>query len=102
SWVKTHRPDRLPVRRGVVALAESHAIGFKALELSANAQMPDDEKEIGRGTWTGTVIFAVLFAVGFFFLLPAFLVKAFGHTSNGVTFGLVEKLARLSTFLGYR
>jgi len=43
----------------------------------------------------------VLFAVGLFFLLPAFLAKAFGHTDNGVAFVVVEKLIRISIFLGY-
>jgi uncharacterized protein YqhQ len=101
SVLKKHRLYRLPVVRGVVALVESLGIGFKALGISANAQMPEEEAEIGKGTWTGTVAFAVLFAVGLFFLLPAFLVKAFGHTDNGVTFVVVEKLVRIAIFLGY-
>src|SRR3954449_8486361 len=101
SWVKKHRVYRLPVIRGVVALGESLSIGFKALGISANAQMPEEEQEIGKGTWAGTVVFAVAFAVGLFFLLPAFLVKAFGHTHNGVTFVVVEKLVRISIFLLY-
>src|SRR5437667_12783096 len=75
SWVRRHRALRLPIVRGVVALAESLKIGFKALGISANAQVPPDDdggqKEIGGGTWAGTVVFAVLFAVGLFFLVPA-------------------------------
>jgi uncharacterized protein YqhQ len=101
SVIKKHRLLRLPIVRGIVALGESLAIGFKALGISANAQMPEGEEEIGKGTWTGTVVFAVLFAVGLFFLLPAFLVKAFGHTHNGVAFVVIEKLIRISIFLGY-
>src|SRR3954452_10022296 len=101
SVIKKHKLLRLPIVRGVVALGESLSIGFKALGISANAQMAEDEAEIGKGTWTGTVIFAVVFAVGLFFLLPAFLVKAFGHTHNGFTFVVVEKLVRISIFLGY-
>jgi uncharacterized protein YqhQ len=101
SWVKKHRLYRLPVVRGVVALAESLTIGFHALGISANAQMPEGEEEIGKGTWTGTVVFAILFAVGLFFLLPALVTKAIGHTHNGFTFVLVEKLIRISIFLGY-
>jgi|SRR4051812_649779 len=102
SWVKKHRAYRLPVVRGVVALAESLSIGFRALGISANAQMPEEEEEIGKGTWTGTVVFAVLFAVGLFFLLPGFLVKIVGggHES-GVTFVVIEKLVRIGIFLGY-
>jgi uncharacterized protein YqhQ len=101
SWVKKHRLYRLPVIRGVVALAESLTIGFRALEISANAQMAEDEQEIGRGTWTGTVIFAVLFAIGIFFLLPGFLVKAIGGHQSGLAFVVIEKLVRISIFIGY-
>jgi uncharacterized protein YqhQ len=101
SWIKKHRLYRLPIVRGIVALAESLTIGFRALGISANAQMPEEEEEIGKGTWTGTVIFAVLFAVGLFFLLPAFITKAFGHTDNGVAFVVIEKVIRISVFLIY-
>ncbi|MGH2823595.1 MAG: hypothetical protein ACRDLY_11345, partial [Thermoleophilaceae bacterium] len=58
SWTKRHRLLRLPVVRGVVALAESLKIGFRALGISANAQMPSGEdgekQEIGGGAWVGT------------------------------------------------
>jgi uncharacterized protein YqhQ len=101
SWVKKHRLYRLPVIRGVVALAESLAIGFRALGISANAQMPGEDQEIGKGTWTGTVIFAVLFAVGLFFLLPGFLAKIVGGTHNGLVFVVIEKAIRISIFIGY-
>src|SRR5918998_1606075 len=74
SWTKRHRLLRLPIVRGVVALGESLKIGFKALGISANAQLPPDDegqqKEIGGGAWDGTIAFALLFAVGLFFLLP--------------------------------
>ena len=57
SWTKRHRLLRLPVVRGVVALAESLKIGFRALGISANAQMPADEEgeqqDIGGGAWVG-------------------------------------------------
>ena len=39
SWTKRHRALRLPLVRGVVALAESLKIGFGALGISANAQL---------------------------------------------------------------
>jgi uncharacterized protein YqhQ len=81
SWTKRHRVYRLPIVRGVVALAESLNIGFKALGISANAQVPPGEdgeqKDIGGGTWAGTIAFALIFAVGLFFLLPAGLTNLF-------------------------
>src|SRR6059058_2000418 len=43
SIVKRHRLLRLPLVRGVAALGESLGIGFKALGISANAQMDEDE-----------------------------------------------------------
>jgi uncharacterized protein YqhQ len=108
SWTKRHRALRLPLVRGVVALAESLKIGFNALGISANAQMPpgdeDDGKsnEIGGGAWFGTVAFALLFAVGLFFLLPAGLTNLFrDDIPNGFVFVLIEKLIRISIFLTY-
>jgi uncharacterized protein YqhQ len=106
SWTKRHRVLRLPGIRGVVALAESLKIGFKALGISANAQVPPDEsgekQELGGGVWAGTVAFALLFAVGLFFLLPAGLTNLFSDDiPNGVVFVLIEKLVRISIFLAY-
>jgi uncharacterized protein YqhQ len=106
SWTKRHRLLRLPLVRGVVALAESLRIGFKALGISANAQLPPgdegERKEIGGGAWAGTIVFALLFAVGLFFLLPAGLTNIFRDSiPNSIVFVLIEKLVRISIFLGY-
>src|SRR5579862_296650 len=70
SWAKRRRAYRLPVIRGVVALVESLAIGMRALGLSANAQLPEEEQEISSGAWIGTVAVASLFAIGLFFVVP--------------------------------
>jgi len=102
SVLRTHRWMRLPVIRGVVALVESLGIGFKALGLSANAQMDEDEEEIGKGTWAGTVAVALLFAIGLFFVVPVgltSLIKDSLHSS--VLFWLIEGIVRTAIFLGY-
>jgi uncharacterized protein YqhQ len=106
SWTKRHRLLRLPIVRGVVALAESLKIGFRALGISANAQVPPDDageqKQIGGGTWMTTVVFALLFAIGIFFLLPAGLTNLFrDEIPNSIVFVVIEKLIRISIFLGY-
>jgi uncharacterized protein YqhQ len=106
SWTKRHKALRLPFVRGVVALAESLKIGFRALGISANAQMPadegGDEKEIGGGAWVGTIVFSLVFAVGLFFLLPAGLTNLFKDSiPNGITFVVIEKLVRITIFLAY-
>ena len=63
-WAQRHRLWRLPVIRGVVALGESMKIGFKALAISANAQMEEDEEgekeEIGGWVWGLTIAFSLL------------------------------------------
>ena len=57
AWSQRSKLLRLPVVRGVVALGESLKIGFRALGISANAQVPPDDEgekqEIGGGTWVG-------------------------------------------------
>ena len=72
SWAKRSRILRLPVIRGIVALGESLKIGFKALAISANAQLADgeEEEEIGGFTWGVTIFFSLLLAVGLFFVIP--------------------------------
>ena len=104
SFTKRHRLARLPIVRGVVALVESMRIGFKALGISANAQVaPSEEDEaLGRGAWIGTVVLALVLAVGLFFLLPAGLTNLFrDEIPNSVVFVVIEKLVRITIFLGY-
>src|SRR3954463_15770067 len=105
SIVKRHRLLRLPLIRGVAALGESLTFGFKALGISANAQIEAEDGEegkIGGGTWAGTVIFSVALAIGLFFLLPAGLTSLMRDAlPNGIAFVVVEKIIRISIFLGY-
>jgi uncharacterized protein YqhQ len=102
SALKRHRWLRLPVIRGVVALVESLKIGFDALNISANAQLPEDEEPISGGTWTGTVVLALALGVGLFFLLPVGLTSLLRDSlPNAFVFVIVEKLIRVTIFLGY-
>jgi uncharacterized protein YqhQ len=106
SAMRRHRVLRLPIIRGVVALGGSMAIGFKALEVSANAQMPveeDEEKqEISKGMWAGTVVIALALAIVLFFLVPVGLTSLIkGQLGSSVLFWVVEGLLRTSIFLGY-
>ena len=103
SVLKRHSWLRWPIIRGVVALAESLKIGFAALNISANAQLPEGEEPISRQTWAGTVVLALALAVGLFFLLPVGLTSLFFKDSlpNSVVFVVVEKLIRIAIFLLY-
>jgi uncharacterized protein YqhQ len=102
SWNRRHRVLRWPVIRGVVALAESMAIGFRALGLAANAQLGEDEEPISSGVWAGTVVVALVFAVGLFFVVPVGLTSLIkGQLGSAVLFWIVEGVVRTSIFLGY-
>jgi uncharacterized protein YqhQ len=102
SVLKKHKVLRWPIIRGVVALYESLAIGFKALGISANAQLPEGEEEISGKAWGGTIAFALLLSIGLFFILPAALTNISGAgESNGVVFVVIEKVIRIGIFLGY-
>src|SRR5689334_16790794 len=102
SWARRRRVYRLPVIRGVVALVESLAIGMRALGLSANAQLPEEDQEISSGAWIGTVAVASLFAVGLFFVVPVGLTSLIKHQlGSSVLFWAVEGVLRTAIFLGY-
>jgi uncharacterized protein YqhQ len=102
SWTKRHRAFRLPIVRGVVALVESLNIGFKALGMSANAQLEEDEEPISGAMWFGTVLVALVFAVGLFFVVPVGLTSLFkDQLGSAFLFWLVEGVVRTAIFLGY-
>ncbi|HEY2768679.1 MAG TPA: DUF1385 domain-containing protein [Solirubrobacteraceae bacterium] len=107
SPMRRHRLLRMPIVRGVVALGESLAIGFRALGISANAQLPPGEgeeepQEISGGVWFGTVLVALVFAIGLFFLIPVGLTSLIkGQLHSSVLFWIVEGLVRTAIFLGY-
>src|SRR5207249_769176 len=73
SAMARHRVLRLPVIRGVVALGESLAIGFRALAISANyaAQDADAEtdEEVSHELSRGALAFAFFVAIGFAVML---------------------------------
>jgi uncharacterized protein YqhQ len=102
SWAKRHRLLRLPVIRGVVALAESLKIGFRALAVSANAQLEEDEEEIGGFMWGLTIAFSLLLAVGLFFALPVGVTSLFKDAlGSAFLFWLVEGILRTAIFIAY-
>ena len=101
-WIRKRRAFRLPVVRGVVALVESLKIGFRALGISANAQLGPGEEELSSRAWGFTVAISLLFAVGLFFVLPVTIANFWKDSlGNSVLFVVVEKLIRISIFLGY-
>jgi uncharacterized protein YqhQ len=95
---------RLPVIRGVIALGESLAIGFRALAISANyAAQEEGDEEVAAELTRGQLIFAFAIAIGFAVLLfkvgPALLTDWIGI--DATWFVIVEGLIRVTVFILY-
>ena len=131
SALRRHRILRLPLLRGVVALGGSMVIGFRALEISANAQLPpapeasadgaerallegqnpaedadqtpeQQESEISGGVWVAMVVLSLALAIVLFFLIPVGVTSLIkSQLHSSVLFWVVEGLLRTGIFLGY-
>lgn len=92
-----------PLIRGSVALVESLVFGIKCLTFSANAYA---EEEAGEELTVKELIFtfglAFLLTVGFFIMLPAFIVRLVESAiSNNILLNAVEGLIKITLFVGY-
>jgi uncharacterized protein YqhQ len=109
SPMARHRLLRLPIVRGVVALGESLAIGFRALAISANYAAKQEQadgtsgEEVSTELTRGQLIFAFAIAIGFAVMLfkvtPALITDWIGITARW--FVIVEGLIRVSIFILY-
>jgi len=97
---------RLPIVRGVIALGESLAIGFRALAISAQyaSQEEGDDGEVKTELSRGQLIFAFAISIGFAVMLfkvgPALITSRIGLKSTGA-FVLVEGMIRVTIFILY-
>lgn len=106
SMAERHAWLKWPLLRGVVVLGESLAIGVKALMISANQALDDEEqltsKQLG---WSLTVAMVMFSAV--FIALPVLgtrlLENYIGNLSDDrpLLFNLIEVGIRLTMFVGY-
>jgi uncharacterized protein YqhQ len=88
--------------RGVVALGESLVIGMRALNISASAQLPEEDQQMSKGAWAVTAVVALCFAVGLFFVVPVGLTSLIKHQlGSSVAFWAVEGVVRTAIFIGY-
>ncbi|HEX9350076.1 MAG TPA: DUF1385 domain-containing protein [Gaiellaceae bacterium] len=106
SVMTRHWVFRLPIIRGIVALGESLAIGFRALAISANyaAQEEGDDGEVTTELSRGSLIFAFAIAIGFALMLfkvtPALITNWLPIETTG-WFVIVEGIIRVSIFVAY-
>jgi len=107
SAMARHWVLRLPIVRGVMALGESLAIGFRALAISANYAAQDEsadgeevETELSRGALIFAFLVAIGFAVALFKVTPGLITEALPIKSGG-WFVIVEGLIRVTIFVLY-
>jgi uncharacterized protein YqhQ len=106
SPMARHRVWRLPIVRGVIALGESLAIGFRALSISAQYAAREEgadgevETEISRGALIFAFVIAIGFALALFKVGPALITDQLPVHSGG-WFVLVEGLIRVAMLVGY-
>ncbi len=106
SPMARHPIFRLPLIRGVIALGESLAIGFRALAISANyaAQEEDSEEEVPTELSRSAIIFAFLVAIGFavalFKVTPALITNWLPFDTGG-WFVVIEGLIRVALLVAY-
>jgi uncharacterized protein YqhQ len=106
SPMAKRRIYRLPIVRGVVALGESLAIGFRALAISAQyaTQEEGEDGEVKTELTRGQLIFAFAISIGFAVMLfkvgPALITSRIGLKSTGA-FVIVEGLIRVTIFVLY-
>jgi len=99
------RPLRLPLVRGVVALAQSLSIGIRALLYSAEASGHEEEKPSPASLFF-TVFVAVTIGIALFLLFPLYATKLLGSlfssiNESSLAFNFTDGIIRVLVFLIY-
>jgi uncharacterized protein YqhQ len=105
SITRRSRLFRLPIIRGALSLGETLWLGMKALTLSTNIALGEEE-ELSKKEIAGTLIFAMVLGIGLFLVAPVFGTKGLGallgsSIENPVLFNLVEGVIRIAIFVAY-
>ena len=96
---------RLPIIRGALSLAETLWLGMKALTVSTNIALGEEE-ELSKKEIAGTLVFALVLGFGLFLVAPVLGTKGLGSfldnsIENPVIFNLVEGFIRIAIFIAY-
>ena len=92
---------RKPLFRGIAALGEAMSIGVRALTISANQALEEEEKLSSKQMALSMVIAFVMF-IGLFIVLPALGLSFFSDDiDQTLTYNFIEGLVRVGVFVGY-
>jgi uncharacterized protein YqhQ len=94
------RLARIPFVRGVLVLAESLTIGFRALAWSAQKAGEEDEGEPSKGQIAWSMTVAIVFFAGLFIIAPAAAARAITR-DRSFFYAALEGLIQLTIFLSY-
>ncbi|MDQ3912086.1 MAG: DUF1385 domain-containing protein [Actinomycetota bacterium] len=105
SVTRRNRLLRLPIIRGFISLAETLWLGMKALTLSTNVALGEEE-DLSKKEIAVTLIFGLGLAVLLFLAAPVWGTKGlevlFGESiENPILFNLVEGALRILIFMAY-
>lgn len=92
---------RLPLLRGMFALVDALRVGTRALTISANESVDDDE-QMSAGEFGGGMLLALVAFVGVFVVLPNLgLAPLRDGVGDGLVYHLIEGVIRVAIFLAY-
>ena len=92
---------KMPFVRGIALLWETLNLGMRALMISANVSLAEEDVELSKPMMAGTVLVSLAFAVGLFFIVPVLLVGVVDrHIQSSFASNVIEGLIRLAMFVG--
>ncbi|HEX2742372.1 MAG TPA: DUF1385 domain-containing protein [Rubrobacter sp.] len=105
SITRKNKLFRLPIIRGALSLGETLWLGMKALTLSTNIAL-GEEQELSKKEIAGTLIFALVLGFGLFLVAPVMGTKGLGSLigssiENPILFNLIEGVIRIAIFIAY-
>jgi len=94
---------RVPFVRGILVLAESLSLGFRALSWSAIQSGAEEEDELTKTQVVGTMVLAVVVALALFILMPAFAANYLkGFVSDtSLAFVVIDGVLRIALIVLY-
>ncbi len=105
SVTRKNKLLRLPIVRGAVSMGETLWLGMKALTLSTNIALGEEEN-LSKKEIAGTLLFGLVLGFGLFLAAPVLGTKGLGallgnSIQNPILFNLVEGFLRIGIFMVY-
>ncbi len=101
SVARRHPIFQKPLLRGVIALGQALAIGFRALSISARESAPEEEQLSSRQMALSMVVAVAIF-IGIFIVVPAVAFRWVGReVDSSLLVNAGEGVFRVLLFLGY-